>query len=107
MVARERRNTALPQLRLRRGKTHQEEDMALIIKSDCINCGVCELECPNEAISPGDDIFVIDPAKCTECVGHYDQSQCVEVCLSDCIFPDPAHRESRAELEQKSLSMAS
>jgi ferredoxin len=77
--------------------------MALIISSDCINCGVCETECPNEAISPGDDIFVIDPSKCTECVGHYTKSQCIEVCLSDCIFPDPAHRESQDQLQQKYL----
>lgn len=76
--------------------THEEEDMALLINSDCINCGMCEMECPNEAIAPGEDIFVIDPAKCTECIGHFEESQCVKVCLSDCIFPDPAHREIRA-----------
>jgi ferredoxin len=45
--------------------------MALIITDECINCDVCEPECPNEAISQGEDIYVIDPHKCTECVGHY------------------------------------
>ncbi|MCC4118672.1 YfhL family 4Fe-4S dicluster ferredoxin [Aromatoleum toluclasticum] len=87
--------------------TRQEEDMALIINADCINCGVCEMDCPNEAISPGEDIFVIDPTKCTECVGHYDKSQCVTVCLSDCIFPDPAFKESRDQLQEKYARMAS
>jgi len=74
-----------------------------MITSDCINCGVCETECPNEAISPGDEIFVIDSSKCTECVGHYTKSQCVHVCLSDCIFPDPAHKETREQLQEKYL----
>ncbi|WP_082870132.1 YfhL family 4Fe-4S dicluster ferredoxin, partial [Oleiphilus sp. HI0123] len=54
--------------------------MALMITDDCINCDVCEPECPNEAIAPGEDIYIIDPSKCTECVGHYDEPQCVEVC---------------------------
>ena len=53
--------------------------MALYITDECINCDVCEPECPNEAISPGDEIYVIDPNLCTECVGHYETSQCVEV----------------------------
>ena len=54
--------------------------MALIITDECINCDVCEPECPNEAISAGEEIYVIDPAKCTECVGHYDEPQCQLVC---------------------------
>ena len=54
--------------------------MALKITHECINCDVCEPECPNEAIYPGDDIYEIDPSKCTECVGHFDVPQCVEVC---------------------------
>ena len=58
--------------------------MSLIITDDCINCDVCEPECPNEAISPGEEIYEIDMNKCTECVGHYDEPQCVEVCPVDC-----------------------
>lgn len=59
--------------------------MALIITDECINCDVCEPECPNGAISQGEEIYVIDPKLCTECVGHYDTPQCVEVCPVDCI----------------------
>ncbi len=75
--------------------------MALMINEDCINCDVCEPECPNEAITQGDEIYVIDAAKCTECVGHYDDSQCVEVCPVDCIVADPAHQESKDQLKEK------
>ena len=75
--------------------------MALIITEDCINCAVCEPECPNNAISPGDEIFVINPDKCTECVGHFDESQCIEVCPVDCIIVDPAHTESKEQLQAK------
>jgi ferredoxin len=59
--------------------------MSLMITDECINCDVCEPECPNEAIYQGDSIYEIDPNKCTECVGHYDAPQCVEVCPVDCI----------------------
>ena len=59
--------------------------MALMITDECINCDVCEPECPNAAISQGPEIYVIDPAKCTECVGHFDAPQCREVCPVDCI----------------------
>jgi len=62
---------------------------------------VCEPECPNDAISQGDEIYVIDPAKCTECVGHYDEPQCVEVCPVDCIPKDPDHEETADELRAK------
>lgn len=75
--------------------------MALMITSDCINCDVCVPECPNEAISQGDEIYVIDSAKCTECVGHFDESQCIEVCPADCIIPDPNHTESKEQLQEK------
>lgn len=75
--------------------------MSLMITQDCINCDVCEPECPNGAISQGDEIYVIDPSLCTECVGHNDQSQCVEVCPVDCIVSDPNHQESREELQAK------
>ena len=72
--------------------------MALIITDECINCDVCEPECPNGAISQGEEIYVIDSGKCTECVGHYDVPQCVEVCPVDCIVPNPDCVESKTEL---------
>ena len=75
--------------------------MAIKITDECINCDVCEPECPNEAISPGDLIYEIDPDKCTECVGHYDEPQCQQVCPVDCILLDPNHAESREQLEAK------
>lgn len=75
--------------------------MALIITDECINCDVCEPECPNDAIYAGDDIYEIDPNLCTECVGHYATSQCVEVCPVDCIPLDPAHVETEDELMVK------
>lgn len=75
--------------------------MALIITDECINCDVCEPECPNEAITPGDEIYEIDPDLCTECVGHYETSQCVEVCPVDCIPLDPNHKETQEELLEK------
>ncbi len=75
--------------------------MALMITDECINCDVCEPECPNEAISPGDEIYEIDPDLCTECVGHYETSQCVEVCPVDCIPLDPERPETQEELMEK------
>ncbi|TCO70124.1 4Fe-4S dicluster domain-containing protein [Rhodovulum euryhalinum] len=51
-----------------------------IIASQCTVCGACELECPNEAISFTNDIYVIDPATCTECEGLFDSPQCASVC---------------------------
>ena len=79
--------------------------MALFITDECINCDVCEPECPNGAISAGDEIYVIDANLCTECVGHYETSQCVEVCPVDCIIPDPNHEESKDQLHQKYLAL--
>jgi len=75
--------------------------MALYITDECINCDVCEPECPNGAITQGDEIYVIAPELCTECVGHYETSQCVEVCPVDCIPKDPNHEESQDELLEK------
>ncbi|MCA1768642.1 MAG: YfhL family 4Fe-4S dicluster ferredoxin [Halomonas sp.] len=75
--------------------------MALMITDECINCDVCEPECPNGAISPGEEIYVIDPNLCTECVGHYDEPQCQQVCPVDCIPLDPERKESRDELMAK------
>jgi len=75
--------------------------MALLITDECINCDVCEPECPNGAISMGEEIYVIEPRKCTECVGHFAQPQCVEVCPVDCIVLDPDVVETREQLEDK------
>ncbi len=79
--------------------------MALKITDQCINCDVCEPECPNEAIYQGVEIYEINPDKCTECVGHYDTPQCVEVCPVDCIPLDLAHPETKTELHAKFLRL--
>jgi ferredoxin len=60
--------------------------MSLKITDECINCGACEPECPTSAISEGSDYYVIDPDKCVECVGHFDDPACVGVCPVDCII---------------------
>lgn len=75
--------------------------MALMITDECINCDVCEPECPNDAIYQGEEIYEINPDLCTECVGHFDTSQCVEVCPVDCIPVDPDRQESREQLQAK------
>jgi ferredoxin len=75
--------------------------MALMITDECINCDVCEPECPNEAIYQGEEIYEIDPSRCTECVGHYDVPQCIEVCPVDCIILDPTHPETDEQLRVK------
>ncbi len=75
--------------------------MALYITDECINCDVCEPECPNGAITQGEEIYVIKPELCTECVGHYETSQCVEVCPVDCIPKDPNFTESQEELLER------
>jgi ferredoxin len=72
--------------------------MALLITDQCINCDVCEPECPNQAIYEGAEHYEIDPARCTECVGHFEQPQCVQVCPVDCIPKDPAHPENVEQL---------
>ncbi|MCL5737009.1 MAG: YfhL family 4Fe-4S dicluster ferredoxin [Actinobacteria bacterium] len=75
--------------------------MALKINDECISCGACEPECPNSAISEGDTQYVIDPSKCTECVGFYDEPQCASVCPVDACVPDPDHVESHDALLEK------
>jgi len=75
--------------------------MALIITDECINCDVCEPVCPNQAIYQGDVIFEIDPARCTECVGHFNEPQCVAVCPVNCIPVDPRFVETQEQLLQK------
>ncbi|RMN91540.1 Ferredoxin, 4Fe-4S [Pseudomonas coronafaciens pv. coronafaciens] len=84
-----------------RRRPRQEQFMSLIITDDCINCDVCEPECPNEAISQGEEIYVINPNLCTECVGHYDEPQCQQVCPVDCIPLDENHVESKEQLMDK------
>ena len=79
--------------------------MALIITDDCINCDVCEPECPNGAIYQGEEIYEIDPSKCTECVGHFDEPQCQQVCPVDCIPLDPDRPETQDELMEKFLQL--
>ncbi len=79
--------------------------MALMITDECINCDVCEPECPNDAISAGEEIYVIAPEKCTECVGHFDEPQCQKVCPVDCIPLDPGHPETPEQLQQKYLRL--
>jgi ferredoxin len=79
--------------------------MATHITADCINCGACEAECPNEAIRAGDDIYVIDPNLCTECVGFYDQESCQAVCPVACCVPDPSHVENEALLIARALRL--
>lgn len=75
--------------------------MALKITDECISCGACEPECPNEAISEGDSIFEINPDLCTECVGFFDEPQCVDVCPVDAIVTDPDHEETHDQLLEK------
>ena len=75
--------------------------MSLIILDTCVNCDVCEPVCPNKAISLGEQYYVIDPDLCTECVGHFDNPQCVEVCPVECIPHDPDHVETREQLMLK------
>lgn len=77
--------------------------MALKITDECINCDICEPECPNQAISMGEVIYEIDPNRCTECVGHFDEPQCVEVCPVECIPKDEKHPETKEQLMEKFL----
>ena len=72
--------------------------MATIITEDCINCGACEDECPNTAISMGEDIFVIDPARCTECVGHHGEQMCALACPPEVCVQDPDRVETEEDL---------
>jgi len=75
--------------------------VALLITEECINCDVCEPQCPNQAIYFGAEIYEIDPDLCTECVGHYGEPQCQVVCPVECILPNPARVENRQMLLEK------
>ena len=81
--------------------------MALLILDSCINCDMCEPECPNAAISMGNKVYEIDPLRCTECVGHYDAPTCVAVCPIDVVKPDPHNKESLNELAEKFVRLNS
>lgn len=75
--------------------------MSYKINEECISCGACEPECPNAAIKEGDSTFVIDPAKCTECVGSYSSPKCAETCPVNAPNPDPDNKETREQLLEK------
>jgi ferredoxin len=75
--------------------------MALMITEDCIVCGACEPECPNDAITANEAVYEINPNLCTECVGYYDNPQCVSVCPVDCVVQNPDHIETKEELLEK------
>ena len=79
--------------------------MATHSTTDCINCGACEPECPNEAISEGADTYVIDPTLCTECVGFHDYEACQSVCPVECCVPDPKNVESEATLHARAVQI--
>lgn len=79
--------------------------MAMFITDECILCGACEPECPNTAISEGVDAYLVDYSLCTECVGFYDEQQCVLVCPVDAVIFDPDHEETKQELKAKYLRL--
>ena len=76
--------------------------MAIIITDECTSCAACEPECPNGAITEGDDIFVINPDLCTECVGFHDTPQCNDVCPVECCIND----ENIVETEEQLIAKA-
>jgi ferredoxin len=79
--------------------------MALKILSSCINCDMCDPECPNGAITLGEDIYEIDSDKCTECIGHYEKPTCVSVCPIDCVEPDKNKIETQEQLFAKFITL--
>lgn len=79
--------------------------MALLILDSCINCDMCEPECPNSAISMGTNVYEIDANRCTECVGHYDAPTCVAVCPIGVVKADPNKRETLDELAEKFIRL--
>lgn len=80
--------------------------MALKITEECINCDVCEPVCPNQAIFMGEQIYEINPNLCTECVGHFEIPQCVDICPIDCIPKDEQYVETNDQLYQKYLQLS-
>lgn len=83
----------------------EEPPLATMITEECINCGVCEPECPNDAITEGEETFIIDPQLCTECVGFHDSEQCAAVCPVDCCVADPNNVEDELPLFERAKSI--
>ncbi len=79
--------------------------MSTLITDECINCGVCEPECPNTAITEGEDFYEIEADLCTECVGFHGEEACQEVCPVDCCIPDEDKRETEEELLVKAVKI--
>lgn len=79
--------------------------MSTIITAECINCGACEPECPNDAIAEGPDIYVIDKTLCTECVGFHEKEACQAVCPVECCVPDPDNRETEEMLLARAVQL--
>ncbi len=79
--------------------------MANMITEQCVNCGACESMCPGEGISQVEETFVIDPGRCTECVGFYHTQQCARVCPVDCCVPDPNNVEPEAMLFERARKL--
>ena len=79
--------------------------VAIRITEECITCNACEPECPNHAITLGDDIYEIDPTLCTECVGFNDTPMCAYVCPIDVCVPDPEHPEDETDLFARALRL--
>jgi ferredoxin len=79
--------------------------MSTFITDECINCGACEPECPNQAISEGDDIYEIDPKLCTECVGFHGDEACQQVCPVECCVPDSDNREEEVNLLERAIKL--
>ncbi|ADP09760.1 Putative ferredoxin [Erwinia sp. Ejp617] len=78
------------------------ENVGAAITSKCINCDMCEPECPNEAISMGEEYGSIDSNRCTECIGHYDAPTCQQVCpVDNTVITDPEHTETTDRLCEK------
>ena len=81
------------------------ENMATYITDDCINCGACEPECPNEAITEGEEIYEIDPKLCTECVGFHEYEACQAICPVECCLPNPDIVETEALLAKRAVQL--
>lgn len=79
--------------------------MATVITQECINCGACEPECPNDAISAGDDVYLVDATLCTECVAFHAREACQEVCPVECCVPDPTNVESEEQLLARAVAL--
>jgi len=75
--------------------------MAYKITDECISCGACEPDCPNQAISEGDTQYEVNPDRCTQCVGAFETPRCADLCPVDACIPDPDKEESKEKLLEK------